>query len=115
MGKFVKGQSGNPKGLPKGTIKRARVRVKVRDILDDLGFDPFREAVELYRTTKKERIKCDLIIDLCNYIAPKLRAVEITQENENPFVITLNLAPKKKQKEILNSVIELADEKEIEL
>lgn len=114
MPKFIKGQSGNPKGLPKGTIKRAKVRVKVQDILADLGFEPFKEAVELFRSTKKERIKCDLIIDLCNYVAPKLRAVEITQENENPFIITLNLAPKKKDA-LPKIVIEQDDDKEIDI
>jgi len=117
MARFVKGQSGNPKGMPKGTpMKGNKVRVTAKEILDGLGFEPFREAVELFRSTKKERIKCDLIIDLCNYVAPKLRAIEITQEKDSPFTITLNLAPKKKEKDAESkNIIEHDDEKEIDI
>lgn len=97
MATFVKGQSGNPAGSKKGRIiKGCKVRTTAKEILEGLGFEPFKEAVELYRSTKKERIKADLVIDMCNYVAPKLRAIEFKNDSEQPFVVTLNLAPKSK-------------------
>jgi len=91
----VKGQSGNPAG----SMKKYRIRAKVSEILETLNFDPFIEAVKLFRETKRDQIKCDILIDLCNYIAPKLKHVEVSSDNENPFVINLNLAPRKKGNE----------------
>ncbi len=72
--------------------------------------------VKTIGSSKTDEVNCDaydlvvdLIIDLCSYVAPKLRSVEITQESENPFSITLNLSPKKKEVKK-----EVADEKKID-
>lgn len=100
---FKPGQSGNPGGIPKdgrpkspnGSKKKARL--KVQEILDLLDFSPFEELVKIARTARSEKVRCEAIMDLCNYIAPKLRAVEITNESEQPFVINLNFLPSKKK------------------
>ncbi len=115
---FVKGQSGNPKGSPKGGFpKRKKARLKVQEILDMLDFKPFEEMVNLIRTTKKDQVKADLLMDLCSYLAPKLKHVEISGDNENPFVINLQLQPGKKRLEfsqMIENVIEDDDGELIE-
>lgn len=110
---FVKGQSGNPGGKiknPNGSRKRARL--KVQEILEMLDFKPFEEMVKLYRDEKtKPGQKVEILIDLCNYIAPKLKHVEISSDEENPFIINLNLQPGKKRLDFMPSARqELQDE-----
>lgn len=101
---FVKGKSGNPNGLCKdGTPPRKSARLKVQEILAMEDFSPFHEVIELYRTTKKERIKADILIELCSYIAPKLKHVEVSTDAENPFIINLQLNPGKKRLEAPNA------------
>jgi hypothetical protein len=112
---FVKGVSPNPGGKPKdgsprrpnGSLKKQRL--KVREILESMDFRPFEEMVLLYRTTSKERVKVDILIDLCSYIAPKLKHVEISGDNENPFIINLNLKPGEKRLELNQVVDEVID------
>lgn len=118
---FVKGQSGNPGGVPKGDAPRGqkasvkKARIKVKEILDEMGFEPFVEMVNLYRTTNKERVKAEILMDLCSYIAPKLKHVEITGDQENPFIINLNVNQNKKRLElnrVVDEVIDGDDDKE---
>lgn len=104
---FVKGQSGNPAG----SMKKYRIRAKVSEILETLNFDPFIEAVKLFRETKKDQIKCDILIDLCNYIAPKLKHIEVSSDNENPFVLNLNISPRKNKEDKQKAIIEVKKEK----
>lgn len=93
---FVKGKSGNPKGV-QGVPPRTRARLKVQEILDMEDFSPFHEMIKLYRTTNKERVKADILTELCSYIAPKLKHVEVSTDTENPFIINLQLQPGKKR------------------
>lgn len=96
---FQKGQSGNPSGLRKGDTPRKKARLKVQDILRILDFKPFEEMVSMYRNPKtKDVLKVEILVELCSYIAPKLKHVEISSDNENPFIINLNLNPQKKPK-----------------
>lgn len=98
---FVKGQSGNPGGVPKNPKNpKKKARMKVQEILDMLDFKPFEEMVKLYRDpATKPRHKVEILTELCGYIAPKLKCVELSTDNENPFVINLNLQPGKKRLE----------------
>ena len=95
---FVKGQSGNPSGLKKdGTPARKSARLKVQEILEMEDFSPFHEMINLFRETKKERVKADILIELCSYVAPKLKHVEVSSDETNPFIINLQLKPGKKK------------------
>jgi len=57
-------------------------------------FNPFDEMIDLYNSTNRERIKLDILTELCGYIAPKLKSMEITPDKDNPFIINLNVTPK---------------------
>jgi len=100
---FVKGQSGNVGGIPKDGSPRKppaskkKARLKVQEILEMMDFSPFEEMIKLFRQTNKDRVKMDILIDLCSYIAPKLKHIEISGDQENPFIINLNLQPGKKR------------------
>lgn len=96
---FVKGQSGNPGGVPKNPKNpKKKARLKVQEIMDMLDFKPFEEMISVYRDPKTAtKYKVEILIDLCSYIAPKLKHIEIASDNENPFVINLNLQPGKKR------------------
>lgn len=104
---FVKGQSGNPGGVPKDPKNpKKKARLKVQEILAMLDFKPFEEMVKVYRDPNtKTRYKVEILTELCGYIAPKLKSVELTGDNENPFIINLNLQPGKKRLEF-SQVIE---------
>lgn len=103
---FVKGQSGNPGGVPKNPKNpKKKARLKVQEILDMLDFKPFHEMVEMYRNPlTKPKYKVDLLIELAGYIAPKLKSVELTSDNENPFIINLNLQPQKRKQMVFDQV-----------
>lgn len=102
---FQKGVCPNPGGKPKPGRNKKRARLKVQEILEMLDFKPFEEMVKLYRSTNKDRVKAEILMDLCSYIAPKLKHVEISGDNENPFVINLNVGTGKKKLEF-NQVID---------
>lgn len=88
---FVKGQSGNPKGKPKGA-KNLVKPLDVADILRKELFNPFIELVDLARNAKSEKVRCEATIELCSYVAPKLKQVEFVGDSQAPFVISLNMA-----------------------
>jgi hypothetical protein len=105
---FVKGQSGNPSGVPKNPKNpKRKARLKVQEILEMLDFKPFHEMVALYRNPlTKPKYKVDILIELCGYIAPKLKSVEMTSDTDNPFVINLNLQPGKKRDALTHTMQE---------
>jgi hypothetical protein len=108
---FVKGQSGNPGGKPKPGGSKKKARLKVQEILDMLDFRPFEEMVALYRDVNtKARHKVEILTELCGYIAPKLKCVELSSDNENPFIINLNLQPGKKRLEFDQVAEEVIDD-----
>lgn len=114
---FKKGVSGNPGGVPNPNKSKKKARLKVQEILEMLDFKPFEEMIKLYRAeTTKTRQKVDILIDLCSYIAPKLKHVELSGDMENPFVINLSIDRKNKshqataQNNLLESTKELIGE-----
>lgn len=117
---FKPGQSGNPKGKPKGAKNKVK-RLNVSQILESMNYEPFAELVNLARNARSEKVRCDAAIELCNYVAPKMRQVEFKNDSEAPFIISLNMSPNSKitesisvQPNVLNDDSEdEQDEKEV--
>lgn len=87
MGLFVKGQSGNPSGRPK------KLRIDVWNECLKKNFNPVLELIKLAQDpTTGRKTKAEILMDLCTYIAPKLRSVEVSQEEgkELAFNVILN-------------------------
>lgn len=85
------GQSGNPNGRPKGSQDR-RTR-NIQATLDRLGFDPFEKKVRLAQAVEEVVVQpelslnerrewcqlyADVLRDLLQYSAPKLKSVSHT-------------------------------------
>lgn len=82
-------------GRPKGSTNKRSSYARLR--LDDLGCDPIKEAVTCANKLRDEgeldkagRIYNDLIA----YIAPKLKAMEISQDVDNPVRFSINIGGK---------------------
>jgi hypothetical protein len=93
---FQPGQSGNPNGRP----KKSKYRADVSGKLKSLNFCPFEEMVNLFRdpdTTRREKIT--ICSELGNYVAAKLRSMEIKNEDLDGlnFIVNLGYAPSNKE------------------
>ena len=90
---FQPGQSGNLAGRPKG--ESTRFRFDVAQILKDRDYSPFETLINLAINGKNDYVKLNAASELAAYVAPRLKAVEISTDTENPFSITLNLGGNK--------------------
>lgn len=86
---FVKGQSGNPAGRTPGS--KNKFRFDVSEILNRWGCDPFKILIDLATKAKSEKVRCEAATELCGYVAPKLKSIELTGDSENPVIVKLNL------------------------
>jgi hypothetical protein len=95
---FQKGKSGNPAGRPKDTH---RIRFDVAEICKKNGCNPFEILAQIAAATidippeqKKyltARIRMEAAAELAQYLAPKLKAVELSADADNPVQVTINL------------------------
>ena len=110
---FKPGQSGNPKGKPKGAKNKIK-RLNVSEILESMNYEPFAELVKLAREARSEKVRCDAAIELCNYVAPKMRQVEFKNDSEAPFIISLNMSPNSKITESISVQPQISNDSEDE-
>lgn len=77
MGRFQKGQSGNPAGRPKGRRNKTTegLRNKVIDLIDD-NYEQIK--IDLAQLQPKERIR--FWVDLLRYILPEQVETSVNQE-----------------------------------
>lgn len=79
-GYFKKGQVPNPTGRPKGA--KGKVKFEVAQILGDLNYCPF---THLYKMAMDEswskRERTHAACELAGYVAPKLKAIEISSDD----------------------------------
>lgn len=68
-------------GRVKGTLNKSSVEIQAR--LKELGCNPIEGLAKLAVSTENEDIKFKCYKELAQYVAPKLRAIELKTENSN--------------------------------
>lgn len=82
--------TGNRNGRPKGS--KSALRVDALGILSREGFCPFVEAVKLYRKPGTGvTAKVEILNSLQKYIAPTLKALDVSASDGAELNLTLNL------------------------
>lgn len=103
---FKKGVSGNPGGRPKGA--RSKVRHDVGQTLKDQGCNPFIILAQIalgnveYNNGRDitARLRMESSSELAQYIAPKLKSIEITGDEANKISLNLNYGSPKKEDDV---------------
>jgi hypothetical protein len=104
-GQFKAGVCGNPNGRPKGS--KTRERFDVAAILKAHNCNPVEilmliakgdmETLELTHDQKKYfsvRLRMEAAAELLQYVAPKLKSVELTSDSEAPVLFNINYPAK---------------------
>ena len=87
--KFQKGVSGNPSGKPKGTKDAPKFNFAL--ICKEAGFNPCLELIKIARTAKSEHARVTACTEIASYVAPKLKAVEISPSDaKETFQMMMN-------------------------
>ena len=99
---FEKGVSGNPEtqfkslARKRGRPPRRRWRTYIQDLFEraetEEGFCPFTELKKIaqnYNETTSDRIKA--LIEICNYLAPKVRAVDGADTDKRALNLNISL------------------------
>ena len=87
---FKKGQSGNPGGKKKGT--KNKVKFDFLQTCCDEGFNPCLELIKIVRNTKSDHVRVTACSEIASYVAPKLKAIEISvDEAVERFQLNFNV------------------------
>jgi hypothetical protein len=93
-------------GSRKGRPNRAKFafREELQKYCDDLGFDPFHALVHMARDEHldNDQLKFMALKELCQFLQPKLRSIEVTGDEARPLAIDIKTS--------LNRAFELAYE-----
>ena len=75
-------------GRCKGTPNKRTMAVA--EVLGELGLDPIKQMGQIAMDERVEvSIRVQVLKELCQYIAPKRKAVAITGENGRPLVLEI--------------------------
>jgi len=108
---FKPGNVANPKGRPKGAVNK--FKFDVLSICEKVGFNPFSELIHLAKNGSNDRIKLDATAELAGYVAPKLKAIEISaDEFVEGFQMVFNVN-KEKVADAVNNVQRNEDSKPV--
>lgn len=88
-------------GRAKGTLNKSSEEIQSR--LKDLDCDPIEGLAKLAVSTENEDIKFKCYKELAQYVAPKLRAIELKAENPNNIGIAERIERAKKRREESNN------------
>jgi|ERR1700692_1422210 len=101
---FKKGEVRNPNGRPKGS--KNHKGFDVTQILKDLKYCPFTHLYKMATDeTWSKRERTQAAIELCTYVAPKLKSVELSASQKENIHLMLNCG-KEKQDENLEIIDE---------
>lgn len=71
-----------------------KVKYDFGQICHDNDFNPCLELIKLARNGANDRIRLDATIELASYVAPKLKAIELTTPDDGKgFTFTMNFNP----------------------
>ena len=75
-------------GRPKGSL--GTMTERVLELFDELSFDPLRELVTIYQSSETDkRTKVRIAIELAQFVAPKLKAIDVQTANNPGIVINV--------------------------
>lgn len=101
---FVKGKSGNPAGRPAGTGRKI---IDAISIMEQEGFCPIVEGIKLFRTTKVDKVKAEVLGILAARHSPALKAIELSTDVATQYA--LNVIYGKKELEQIEKVSDESD------
>lgn len=93
---WQKGKSANPNGRPKGSKNHRGFNVE--QILKDLKYCPFTHLYKMATDDKwSKRERTQAAIELCTYVAPKLKSVELSSAQKESISLMINCGKEKKE------------------
>jgi len=106
MAKWMKGQSGNINGRPKGAKNKYTGETRLK--MEKFIYQEFDQIVEEYRSMKV-RDKVEFFLRVANFVLPKLRAIEVHEVPEIEEL--LSMSPDQLQEELIRIETELNNRK----
>ena len=83
-------------GSRKGIPNRAKLafREELQKYCDDLGFDPFHALVHMAMDEHldNDQLRFAALKELCQFLQPKLRSVELTGDEARPLALDFKMA-----------------------
>ena len=80
MGRFIKGQSGNPHGRPKGTPNKG---TNFKKQLEEKGFDFPNEWLQAFHELKTPHDRLSALMAAAPYLYPKVKKDEVGAHDKN--------------------------------
>lgn len=97
---FKPGESGNPSGRGKGVKNKISYTKQVWEACEEVGVDPFIILAEVAAGILKTRngkflkisanVRKDAAAELCQYLKPKLKSVELKNDSAEPIQFIMN-------------------------
>jgi|GEM_PF-6221654 len=97
---FQPGQSGNPAGRKKGLKDKRHYKQEVWEACEKVGIDPFVVLAEIAAGVLKKPdgvpekingyLRKEAAAELCQYLKPKLKSVELRNDPEEPVQFIMN-------------------------